>query len=242
MKKSTLNFIINAFMFLCMSAIAGIGFLIKYTLISGQERWAAYGNHVDLYLLGMDRHQWGFIHLIIGYILLGLLALHIILHWEIITCVYNRMVKLKLANKLISVIFIAICALLMLVPLFVNPTVHEIKHGEGVHATKRNSSKYTKERKKETETIPEHRQSVTKIFETPEKAEYSKVFIVKGYMTLNEISTKYNVPTELIKTELNIPKSISDQQRLGWLKSEYDVRMKDIEEVIKVYQRKKNKP
>jgi len=35
-KKSTLNFIIDALMFLCMSVLAGIGLLIKYTLVSGQ--------------------------------------------------------------------------------------------------------------------------------------------------------------------------------------------------------------
>ena len=93
MQKSVLNFSINATMTLCMSAIVGIGFLIKYTLISGQERWGIYGRNVEISLLGMDRHQWGMLHLILGFILLGLLVAHIILHWKIITNVYKKLLK-----------------------------------------------------------------------------------------------------------------------------------------------------
>ena len=66
-----------------MSVIIGTGFLIKYTLISGQERWDVYGRKVELYLLGLDRHQWGMIHLILGFVLMGLLIAHIVFHWKI---------------------------------------------------------------------------------------------------------------------------------------------------------------
>lgn len=80
MHKSILNFSINAVMALCMSAIIGIGFLIKYTLISGQERWDVYGKNVELYWYGMDRNQWGLFHLILGFVLMVLLVAHIVLH------------------------------------------------------------------------------------------------------------------------------------------------------------------
>ena len=106
MQKSVLNFSINATMTLCMSAIVGIGFLIKYTLISGQERWEIYGRNVEISLLGMDRHQWGMLHLILGFILLGLLVAHIILHWKIITNVYKKIIKEPLTKKTIAIVFI----------------------------------------------------------------------------------------------------------------------------------------
>ena len=56
MKKSKINFIIDFLMFIFMFAIAGIGFLIKYFLIPGKERWIKYGSNVDLFLFEMDRH------------------------------------------------------------------------------------------------------------------------------------------------------------------------------------------
>ncbi|GAA4944347.1 hypothetical protein GCM10023314_16710 [Algibacter agarivorans] len=122
-------------MTLCMSAIVGIGFLMKYTLISGQERWEIYGRNVELYLLGMDRHQWGMLHLILGFILLGLLVAHIILHWKIITNVYKKIIKEPLTKKTIAIVFIILCALLIVIPFFVEPEIETVKKGHGRQVT-----------------------------------------------------------------------------------------------------------
>lgn len=110
-------------MALCMSAIIGIGFLIKYTLVSGQERKLKYGDHVDLYLWGMNRHDWGFIHLVLGFAIIGLLALHLFLHWNMITHVYKNLIKKPLSKKAIAICFTIICAALILVPFFIKPEI-----------------------------------------------------------------------------------------------------------------------
>ncbi|WP_445955549.1 DUF4405 domain-containing protein [Yeosuana sp.] len=39
---------------------------------------------------GMDRHQWGMVHLIFGFILMGPLVVHIFLYWNTITCIYKK--------------------------------------------------------------------------------------------------------------------------------------------------------
>jgi hypothetical protein len=122
MRKPTLNFIINALMFFCLSAITGIGLLIKYTLISGQEQISKYGSNVKLSLFGLNRHEWGEIHLIIGFILIGLLTLHIILHWKAIKSVYKGLQHKKPAIKFISIVFFTICFLLIAIPFIVNFT------------------------------------------------------------------------------------------------------------------------
>ena len=134
-QKSILNFSINAAMTLCMSAIIGIGFLIKYTLISGQDRWEIYGPKVKLYLLGMDRHQWGQLHLILGFVLLGLLVIHTILHWKVITNVYRKIIKEPLTKKAVALVFLMICALLISIPFFVEPDIETIKKGNGRQVT-----------------------------------------------------------------------------------------------------------
>lgn len=123
MKKPVLNFVINSAMALCMAAIIGIGFLIEFTLISGQKRRVIYGENVDLYFMGMDRHQWGNLHLILGFILIGLLVLHIFLHWNIIKSVYNKAIKRPILNKVIASGFLVICLLLIFLPLFIKPEI-----------------------------------------------------------------------------------------------------------------------
>jgi hypothetical protein len=135
MRKSILNFSINAAMTLCMSAIIGIGFLIKYILITGQERWEIYGRNVELYFLRMDRHEWGMLHLILGFTLLGLLVVHIIFHWKVITNVYRKIIKEPLTKKIVAFVFLMICALLIIIPFFVEPDIETIKKGNGRQVT-----------------------------------------------------------------------------------------------------------
>ena len=47
MNKAKLNFAIDALMFLCMTAIAGLGFLMKYVLLPGRESTIKYGRRVE---------------------------------------------------------------------------------------------------------------------------------------------------------------------------------------------------
>lgn len=133
MKRTDLNFAINASMTLCTSVIIGTGFLLKYKLIPGQDRWVKYGSNVELYFLNMDRHQWGSIHLILGFIFLGLLVLHIYLHWKTITSVYKRLIKKPLAKKVVAFLFIMICLLLIIIPLFIQPRIEARENGRGSH-------------------------------------------------------------------------------------------------------------
>lgn len=135
MREPILNFAINASMMLCMSAIIGTGFLIKYKLISGQERWEVYGKNVELYVLGMTRHQWGTIHLILGFVLLGLLIAHIFLHWKIVTNVYQKIIKIPTTKKIVAVSFILLCLLLGLSPFLIKPKIDNIEKGKGRQVT-----------------------------------------------------------------------------------------------------------
>jgi glucan phosphoethanolaminetransferase (alkaline phosphatase superfamily) len=135
MRKPILNFIINASMTLCMSAIIGIGFLIKYTLISGRERWNVYGRNVELSLFGMDRHQWGMLHLILAFVLLGLLIVHIIFHWKVITNVYKKIIKEPLTKKIVALVFIILCVLMIVIPFFISPEIESIEKGKGRQVT-----------------------------------------------------------------------------------------------------------
>ena len=56
MEKSKLNLIIDGLLLLCITVIVGIGFLIKYVLVPGYQRWQIYNRNVDLFFWGLDRH------------------------------------------------------------------------------------------------------------------------------------------------------------------------------------------
>ncbi len=125
MTKAKLNLIIDAVMMLVMAALAGLGFLMDLVLIPGRERVLRYGRDVELYMLGWDRHDWGWLHEILGLTLLGLLVLHVVLHWGQIVGIYRRLISRAALRKIVAVVFAAVTVLLLLFWLGVSPDVRE---------------------------------------------------------------------------------------------------------------------
>lgn len=131
MTRSKLNLVIDALLLLCIAAIAGIGLLIKYVLVPGYQRWEIYGRNVSLFLWGLDRHQWGTIHFIIGLVFLALLVLHIILHWPMIVGIYLRLIPNRFVRWITALILICLAILLFVFSYLVKPEVSEQGQGKG---------------------------------------------------------------------------------------------------------------
>lgn len=133
MKKLSLNFIVDVLSFLCFSFIIGSGFLIKYVLITGQETWLKYGENVRLEYLGMDRHEWGHFHLIAGFVMIGLMMLHIIYHWQLIKSMFKKVMGLSFLKGLSAIAFMLFCLILIFGPFFIKPDLTNNRKGERHH-------------------------------------------------------------------------------------------------------------
>ncbi|MBM4295282.1 MAG: DUF4405 domain-containing protein [Deltaproteobacteria bacterium] len=131
MDKPRLNFLIDALMFLCLMAMAGLGFLMKYTLPPGRVARAKYGAPVEITWLGWDRHDWGDIHLYLAFTLLGLLTLHIILHWKQILGLFERFIPQPGKRTRIALAFLILAVLLLYFPFLITPKVQERGRGRG---------------------------------------------------------------------------------------------------------------
>ncbi|OGR06752.1 MAG: hypothetical protein A3K23_06490 [Desulfobacca sp. RBG_16_58_9] len=121
MDKLKFNFIIDATMFLCLMAMASLGFLMKYSLPPGREVQAKYGRNLQLTWLGWDRHDWGDIHLYLAFALLTLLVVHLILHWHQILGLFQRVVPDPRRRHRIALIFLLLSLLLIYFPFLITP-------------------------------------------------------------------------------------------------------------------------
>ena len=74
MKRTTINFIIDAVGFAGFVFLTTTGVLVRYVLPPGSGRRAA--------LWGMNRHEWGDLHFWIAISFFCVLALHLFLHWR----------------------------------------------------------------------------------------------------------------------------------------------------------------
>ena len=131
MKKSKLNLVIDGLLLVCMSAIVGIGLLMRNVLVPGYKRWEIYNSNVELYFWGLDRHEWGKIHFVIGLVLLALLILHIVLHWPIIVGIYHKLIPNLAARWIAVLILLSLAMALAFFSFAVKPDVQEGGHGRG---------------------------------------------------------------------------------------------------------------
>lgn len=131
MKRAKLNLLLDALMFFCIAAMSGIGLLMRNLLLPGYQRWEVYGRNVELFFLGMDRHQWGTIHFAIGLVFLTLLMIHIILHGQQVICIYRKLVPNRLGRWIIALIFVSLISFFFIFSYFVRSEVEERGRGRG---------------------------------------------------------------------------------------------------------------
>lgn len=235
--KGKINFIIDVIMFVLMAFLAGIGLLIKYILLSGENRWIKYGQNVNLSLWDLDRHEWGTIHLWIAIALVVLLILHIILHWGIIICLYKKIIGNKTGRIIYGATLSIIALLLVVFPFIFKVDMVEIETGKERFGSN-NLLEIKNNIKKESHAGKVIVNQKSKKVNIVEHHNIDESIKVKGYNTLNEISELYNVPYNMITKELNIPESTPGSSKLGHLRKQYGFTMSDIELII--YNYKKN--
>lgn len=239
------NIVIDIVMFVVMAALAVIGFLIRYTLISGVERWEKFGHNVEMTVLGLDRHEWGFIHLVLGILLAVLLVLHIIFHWRQIICLFRRLTPGQ-SKRYALVAGLAIMSLFILVaPFFLKVETGESVRGQG-EGYGRNLSQIpvddsSGEKEYETQITSENNTEQT---ETRDKNEVgssrhkeARTHDIKGYHTIDGLARSYNISVTDIKSMLNIPSTVSENERLGRIRRHYGFTMREVEDCILTLQK-----
>lgn len=73
MRRQTINLIVDVLALLAAGALTGTGLILAYRLPPGRA-------NRDLSLLGWGRHDWGDVHLILAWVVIGLVVLHLLLH------------------------------------------------------------------------------------------------------------------------------------------------------------------
>lgn len=232
--KSKVNLIIDAILFIVLMSITGLGLMIKYILLPGYLRNEIEGNSTELYFMGLSRHQWGTIHLILGILFISLLVLHIILHWGIICSIFRKIISGKTARISIA-IFIGIFSIsLALSPFLINPEVAPL---DRKYRHNRIPSRFINTESQQN-IIQSNNDKVSPI-PINKEAEVSDIhhnqyedIDINGTKTLYEISRKYNISVEELARTINVP-VIYSNERLGRLKRRYGFSLDDLKLYVK---------
>lgn len=111
MKRTKLNFIIDAVAFIGFVAMTTTGVLMRYILPPGS------GHYTTIW--GLDRHEWGGIHFWIAVVFFSILALHLVLHWRwIVSVVTGKPHEGSGLRAGLGIVGVATVTLLSVAPLF----------------------------------------------------------------------------------------------------------------------------
>lgn len=192
-KRTTVNFIIDAVAFIGFVVLTTTGILMRYTLPPGS------GHHSTIWSL--DRHEWGGIHFWISAVFFSILALHLLLHWRwIVNVIAGRSSEDSGFRAGLGIVgFVAVVA------LAVSPLLAPMERDLNA---------------KGSPVLSSH--------------EYEDSSI-RGSMTLTELQQTTGVPIDYVIESLNLPESISPEERLGTLKREYGFEIHDVREAVKQY-------
>jgi len=246
--KPKINLIIDTIMFLDLMAVAGLGFLMKYILLPGYKVNEIYGTDTELFFWGLDRHQWGGIHLYLALFMVFLLMWHIILHWSSIVNIFRQMIKVRTVRIIIASIVVILSLFFALSPFFVNPEIAPLqrKHNRnriperyGTYPGNLNNETYNNTRLPDTLAVPQkaNSQDIPAIIPLAEPKQTTDSHLhhnqvnIDGTMTLRDISVRYNVSIEELARVINVPVE-SANERLGRLKKRYGFEMNDLRSFI----------
>lgn len=258
-EKAKLNIVIDTIMLILMMAVAGLGFLIKFVLLPGFKTKAMYGQNIELTFLNLDRHQWGSIHLLLSIILVSLIILHIILHWNMIVCIYKKLFPKRPVRVIFSTGIIFTGIFFAVSPFLVEPSQQILEPGYRQRLSQSNISGINHmETTGQPIELPANQQTGKKnsgngeaaIASPPKKSHEKKPKLRKnehkdfevdidGKMTLDQACDKYNVSIASVAAEIGVPVSKSEY-RLGWLRKRYQFQMNDVRAVIESLREKAN--
>ena len=226
--REKINLIVDLLLTLALGIIAGIGFLIKYTLPPGRDRILKYGENKDLVFLGLDRHQWGSIHLVVAFVMLGLLVLHILLHWKTILCLVRKAIPQAWLRRSLWLIVGFLCLVFILFAFFISPVqkgaedfLHRHAHSASV---KPEINRTLRAPEPEMELAREaaktdHGQEHLHSRENPSS--------LNGRMTLADIANQFRIPLDEVKQRLGLPAHVDSSETLGRLRKTYGFTMQE---------------
>ncbi|MFO8236084.1 MAG: DUF4405 domain-containing protein [Bacteroidales bacterium] len=237
--RTKINFYIDIALLILLGGLAGIGLLIKYVLIPGQEAWLLFGDNVELTFWGLNRHEWGTIHLITGILFFIAFVLHIVFHWNMIKCMFRQCLPSKTVRGLVAIFSVVLFVLLIILPLFVKPVKEPVSKGAGRLSDEKLSvdiNDSIQVELKKPRSYPESREPEIEYKKKEEQKDQEEKVLqeidITGRMTLDEVAERYDYPVSKLKEELDIPDSVSETEKLGRLRKRYDFKLSDVKEIV----------
>ncbi len=204
MNRTNVNIAVDTGALVLMTALAATGLLMEFVLPPRSGEGIA--------LWGMNRHEWGEIHLWIAYGFLALLAVHLLMHVAWIKAAARGKPSAKSRVRPIAAVAGLGVLTVLVAALYLSP-VERVQAGEGRHG--REHVEVSHDNHGDGETI-------------------------RGSMTLGEVERLTGVPSAWIAVEVGMPDDVPPSETLGHLRQQYGFDMARVRDAVAEYHELEN--
>lgn len=203
MSRTALNAIVDAIAYTGLVVLATTGLMLRWQMppgsggLHGMGAGAGAGNRPVTVVWGLSRHEWGSIHYWIALALMGVLAVHLVLHWKWIVCVlrgkpHSNVSGGRFALGVAGLVLVTLMAAApLLTPAQTAPRSELLMHPSGDQQSNLGGAEGGVEAS-DSETI-------------------------RGSMTLEEVSIQSGVPVSEILRRLALPPDTAPSEQVGRL-------------------------
>lgn len=248
MRRSKINLLVDAATLVAMLAMVCTGLIIRYILPPGS---GGHGGGRGLVLWGMDRHEWGGLHFWLAVAVVGLLLVHVVLHWPWIMGVVRRLGGGKAsspsARREVLYGFGFLSILVLLVGGFYWDSGRNVKTVFGQSGSRESrraigvdqDHPHTSAERCEGDQRPtpflssRHVEATGHRREDPGQrpARGRGDRSIRGDMTLQEVADQTGATVDRIKTLLRLPGDTSIHERVGRLRRVHGFQMSDLRRI-----------
>jgi len=230
LKRTNVNFLVDALALVALVFLAATGALIRYVLPAGSGHTRA--------LWGLDRHEWGHVHFWIAIAFCVAMVVHVVLHWGWITCVVRWDARGRSKGRAVLAL-IAVIALLALAAAPFFGTVEEVEEGRrggrGGERAGRVSAHEDGPVEYESRTAEHESGDAEHESGDAEHRGVEEDHTIHGSMTLRDVQEFTGVPADHIIASLSLPADVSLDERLGRLRRSFGFEIDDIRRAVSGY-------
>jgi hypothetical protein len=198
--------------------LATTGLLLRFQLppgsggLHGMGAGSGAGSRPATVVWGFSRHEWGSIHYWIALVLLGVLAVHLILHWKWIVCVVKGKPHREVSGGRFA---LGIAGLVLATLLAAAPLLTPAETAPRSELLQ--DSTYNQPPDGENARSP---------------AESSASEAIRGYMTLEEVARNSGVSVSDILENLDLPRDTAPSEQVGRLLRAHNLDMSTLRHAL----------
>ncbi len=212
------KFFLDALALVSFAFVSSTGFVLYFILPHGSghmESLGALRRGVKM-LWGMDRREWGDVHLIVSLVLLAVLFLHVIQHWKWVKGFFMN--KMAATHRIALLTFLLLVTLVSFAPFMTPTTTYTPDQAE---AQPRGRGNGGGGRSRTAQSKPPSQES-------KKDASRKRSLDLRGKDSIATVAKKMAIDPMQVKQLLGLPETIADDTRMSAVKTRRNASMSDL--------------